>query len=127
MLEQINTPKTCRSLSFIDRHRILDALGDSQDNVELIDWELNLTQDLSQIRRLDTPCASLLGVLDEISRHPSKKLYGRLKRMKRLKHGDAETAEVCDAASERLKLTTEALAETYEAEEHAEAAAVANK
>ncbi len=127
LLEQINTPKSSRSLSYIDRHRILDALATSEGNEALIDWELNLVQDLTQFRRLDTACETLLLVLDSISQHPSKKVYERLKRLKRVKNGDAEPPEICDAASKRLEVTRDGLSKEFETADNAEKANVAKK
>ncbi len=115
LLEQINTPKSNRGLSYIDRHRILDALGTLDTNEDLIDWELNLIQDLAQFRRADAPCAILLEVLDDVSTRPSKKLYERLKRVKRVKSGEAELPEICESASKRLQITKDGLSKDFEA------------
>lgn len=127
LLEQINTPKSNRSLSYTDRHRILDALATSEQNAKLIDWELNLVHDLSQVRRQATPCKDLLLVLDKVSQHPSKKVYDRLKRMKRLKNNDEETAEVCNTASTRLEITRDGLSKEFELPDDVEKPSVAKK
>lgn len=113
LLEQINEPSPSRAMSYVDRHRVLDALMTKESNAALIDWDLNLSRDLWQARRHREPCTVFEQALDDINERPSAALYDRLLEAKVPKPGEGEVEMACSKAEAKLVLTLKRLEMEY--------------
>ena len=68
LLELVNVDDPNKMLGWVDRHRVLDELGEHPDSFKLVDWRLNYARDLYQAGNAPKPCAAFRDTLDHIAK-----------------------------------------------------------
>jgi tRNA A-37 threonylcarbamoyl transferase component Bud32 len=117
LLELVNVDNPRDMLGWVDRHRILDVLGEDIEAVRRVNWKLNLARDLYQVSEAPAPCTEFGRVLDKIAE--SKDVYYVehvfSSKLEAPKHDPEkeEAPEACEGLDERLVVVRDLLSSIH--------------
>nr|WP_255216073.1 serine/threonine-protein kinase [Pseudenhygromyxa sp. WMMC2535] len=106
LLELVNVDDPKKTLSWIDRHRVLNVLGEDEDASKLVDWNLNLARDLYQSDEAPKPCIAFSDTLNSVlAAHDVyfvEHLFNDKLEPPEFKTNDAEDGEACALLEDKL-------------------------